>query len=164
MRTNEEFLAEVYRRRDDEMKNRKVRKKRIINALVCLPLCTAVAFIALSLAIAMQPAGSADKNANKSEPACPTLNTGAGERETELCEDEEKAKALLSLFAKIEVRTPKESGFESTPEKGCYSVRIGRKLYFVCESYMAVNSKCFEITTEEFTEFLDIMEGRYYEN
>ena len=152
MRTNEEFRAEVYRRRNEALARKKAHTRNIISALICLPLGTAIAFIGLSLAIAMTPAGSGDKNAPSSE----TLS-GVNISAVYVEESDGYKEALLEFFAEIEARTPQEYPFDVKVQGRAYKVHVDGKIYFVCESYMGKGGNYFALTADEFAEFLSII-------
>ena len=159
VRSTEEFKAEVYRRRDAALKKREARKKaakRALMTLCCVPLIFAAVTVMLSLAIALQPAGSADKNSNPTSSGAGGIiyvNAQTGYREE-----------LAAFFEKITSRRPQESGFKAEEAGEVYDViiyEIGSvRSYKICEKYVERDGKIYLITEAEFEEFLEITEKK----
>lgn len=57
-RTNEEFKAEVFRRRDEYLKKKKARRNRVLS--ICVPFAACFTFFAAMMIPAMMPASKAD--------------------------------------------------------------------------------------------------------
>ncbi|MBQ9746474.1 MAG: hypothetical protein IJW21_06595 [Clostridia bacterium] len=154
MRTNEEFRAEVYRRREEQMSLRRRHFKRAARALMCAPLFFAVAYIGIVLAIAMQPAGSADENASH-----------AGENYTEICigENDARAERLLALIDSALCIRSDESYAPSDREsahgnaENVYRVTVGQKTYFVADGYERTGDNIYILSEDQLEEFLKII-------
>ncbi|MBQ8447788.1 MAG: hypothetical protein IJX27_02520 [Clostridia bacterium] len=155
MRTMGEFRAEVYRRKEEVLKRRRARLKKIINTLICLPFAAVVAFMGISLGIAMMPAG-ADKNASS-----PTFGEGAESKVARITVEQgsESAELLREFFSGIEARTPESDYYDYSSDMGKsgYEVSLGGEIYFVCESYIKAKRQYFKITEADFARFLDII-------
>lgn len=161
MKTNEEFLAEVYRRRDEQLRLRRGRRKRALRAALCLPLVFFTAYVGLMLAVALSPAGSADKNS-----APMGENTAAGEKYNGLyiCKDSVKATRLLALFDKALCITSNESYAPPNDRESAhgnaeivYTVIINGKEYLVADGYTRTGGKLYLLTEEQMEEFLKIV-------
>lgn len=153
MRTNEEFKAEIYRRKEEKLQKSRVLKKNIISVILCVPFGV-MAFLGLSLATGRQAVGSSVTSAQTS-----LINTGAEKHCIDIRESDEYGEELRVFFEKIETRSP-EVGISDANMKGqSYKTYIGYKVYFVYENYVRTNGQYFAITENEFAEFLNIIKG-----
>ncbi len=165
-RTNEEFRAEVFRRKEVYLK---ARKKRIFGAVLGMPLYFAVAFTALSLAIAMHPAGGLGG-------AAPGGNAGGdigGKYEEikghSITESDARYEHICAFLEGVWARGAEEEEFEWDLKADFthkFFLGAGGKPYYVNKDYIFDGEDTFFITDEEYVQFLDIINydgGKYYE-
>ncbi len=164
-RTNEEFRAEVFRRKEEYVKARNRRiVKSIVATLVCLPLFCVAAFMSIMIAIAMQPAGSAAPNSG-ADMSLVVRAEVRGEDEPESRALSEKTSAeLAALFSEITNTSAQQDINRGENAAGEYEYSVvlydrngGRGYFYVAESYLSERGEYFRLTSEQYERFLKII-------
>lgn len=162
-RTNEEFRAEVFRRKDEYLKARNKRiVKSIVTTLVCLPLFCVVTFMSLMLGIAMSPAGSAGPPDKANMEAIVRAEV-RGEEELRGRALSEKASAELAAL--LEEITVYGEVFEHRDQDDAtekyevvlYDEKGGRAYFHIAEFYVSKSGERFALSRGQYEQFLEII-------
>lgn len=159
MRTEKEFMAEILRRKEALEKEKKSRRKKLFSALACAPLFCIAAFLTISLAIAMMPAGSADKTAGHD----PGASNGNCTEYYNIGADDARTAPLLDFFREMEEKEPENSvpqySFSDEAVNAVtYRVRIDDRVFFVRNDRVLINGCIYLISESEFAEFRKLLE------
>ena len=163
-RTNEEFRAEVFRRKEEIMKKRRKNIKNMLYAAVCMPVFCAVLFVGISLAIAMQPAGgeAPNSNADMHNIVCAVVRAEYEQEGRELGtrESAELAALLERITVYGEVYDQKEQ-YDSTEkyEIILYDEKGRRKYFYVAEDYVSQSGARFALSRWQYEQISEIISG-----
>ena len=160
-RSDEDFCAEVFRRKDVYLKARKKRMvKGALTALICLPLFCAAAFVSLMLAIAMAPAGGAAPPSDAGSAASVSAYVQHAQtlEITELPEQESEAMlSLLSEITRASAQIQYDRGEHGETECEYYVIIRSngsvREIFYVSREYVSHNGEYFAVTGEQYERF-----------
>ncbi len=166
-RTNEEFRAEVFRRKEVYLK---ARKKRIFGAVLCMPLCLVLVFAGLSFSMGMRgmgsaaPGGDGGGNMYKDDPAA-----GRPTQEYSIAESDTRYGNICAFLAEVTARGAEDGDFEWDLEKDfIYKLFLGAhgEAFYVNKAYIFDGENTFSLKAGEYEKLRDIINydgGEYYE-
>ena len=157
-RTDEEFKAEVFRRKELYTAQRDQRRKKMLyNSVFFLPVFLLATFLTVSLSIAMRPAGSADKNASE--------NSNTKNHVIEIVSGDVKEKTVEELILNIKARETPSRDFIISEEqylpgnKDVYNIVTPELDIWVYNRFIKIDGLYYPITENEYSIFLSIAEG-----